>query len=49
VDLGAIYAYCKWQNKKKAELRAQSGYVKLENQEFLDLTDRENPEFVYTT
>ena len=41
VDLGAIYAYCKWQNRKKAQLRAQSGYVKLENQEFLDLTDRE--------
>jgi len=49
VDLAAIYAYCKWQNKKKAELRAQPGYVKLENQEFLDLTDRENLEFVYTT
>jgi ACS family allantoate permease-like MFS transporter len=36
------------QNKKKAKLRAQPGYKKLENQEFLDLTDRENPEFVYT-
>lgn len=29
-------------------LRAQSSYIKAENQEWLDLTDRENPEFVYT-
>jgi ACS family allantoate permease-like MFS transporter len=29
-------------------LRAQPEYVKLENQEWLDLTDRENPEFVYS-
>jgi ACS family allantoate permease-like MFS transporter len=29
-------------------LRAAPGYVKVENQEFLDLTDRENPEFVYS-
>jgi ACS family allantoate permease-like MFS transporter len=47
-DLGFIYFYCRLQNKKKAKVRAQPGYVKLENQEFLDLTDRENPEFVYT-
>lgn len=43
-----IYGYCRWQNAKKAKARATPGYVKLENQEFLDLTDRENPEFVYT-
>ncbi|KAK8183098.1 membrane transporter [Phyllosticta capitalensis] len=42
-----IFFYCKWQNKKKAAIRAAPGYVKLENQEWLDLTDRENPEFVY--
>lgn len=48
VDLIFIYWYCKTQNKKKAQIRAQPGYVKLENQEFLDLTDRENAEFVYT-
>lgn len=42
-----IYLWCRSQNKKKAEIRAQPGYQKLENQEFLDLTDRENPEFVY--
>ncbi|KAF2147307.1 uncharacterized protein K452DRAFT_5121 [Aplosporella prunicola CBS 121167] len=43
-----IYAYCKHMNRKKAAIRAQPHYVKLENQEWLDLTDRENPEFVYT-
>ena len=48
IDLGLIYMWCKYQNKKKAKIRAQPGYVKLENQEFLDLTDRENPEFTYT-
>lgn len=32
----------------KAVLRARHGYKKLERQEFLDLTDRENPEFIYT-
>ena len=35
-------------NKKKAAVRAEPGYMKLENQEWLDLTDKENPEFVYT-
>ncbi|OCK81997.1 membrane transporter [Lepidopterella palustris CBS 459.81] len=48
VDLLFIHVYCKWQNKKKAELRSHPGYVKLDNQEWLDLTDKENPEFVYT-
>lgn len=43
-----IYTYSRWQNSKKAKLRAEPQYVKLENQEWLDLTDRENPEFVYT-
>jgi ACS family allantoate permease-like MFS transporter len=43
-----IYLYCRSQNSKKAKHRAQPDYVKLENQEFLDLTDRENPEFTYT-
>ncbi|THW87072.1 putative MFS allantoate transporter [Aureobasidium pullulans] len=44
----AIYFYCRYQNKLKAHIRSQPGYVKLENQEFLDLTDKENPEFIYT-
>ncbi|KAF2794587.1 MFS general substrate transporter [Melanomma pulvis-pyrius CBS 109.77] len=46
--LAFIHLYCVWQNKKKAQIRAGPEYVKLENQEWLDLTDRENPEFVYT-
>ena len=33
VDLLFIYWYCKRQNKKKAAIRAQPDYVKLENQE----------------
>jgi ACS family allantoate permease-like MFS transporter len=28
-----IHLYCVWQNKKKASIRAEPGYVKLENQE----------------
>lgn len=48
VDLVFIWWYCKRQNKMKAVLRARHGYKKLERQEFLDLTDRENPEFIYT-
>ncbi|KAH0155199.1 putative MFS allantoate transporter, partial [Aureobasidium melanogenum] len=48
LDILFIYWYCKRQNKKRAAIRASPSYVKLENQEWLDLTDRENPEFVYT-
>ena len=48
VDLVLIWWYCRHQNRKKALVRAQPTYQKLENQEWLDLTDRENPEFVYT-
>lgn len=48
VDLGFIHWYYARQNKKNEALRAQPGYTKLEKQEFLDLTDKENPEFVYT-
>jgi len=48
IDLGFIYWYCKRQNARKAAFRARPEYVKLENQEWLDLTDQENPEFVYT-
>ncbi|KAF2173980.1 hypothetical protein M409DRAFT_62172 [Zasmidium cellare ATCC 36951] len=43
-----IYIWCRRENAKKARVRATEGYVKLEDQEFLDLTDRENMEFVYT-
>ena len=48
LDLVFIWWYCRLQNRNKAALRAQPHYVKLENQEWLDLTDRENPEFVYS-
>lgn len=48
VDMFFIYWYCRRQNRIKEALRAAEGYVKLENQEWLDLTDKENPEFVYT-
>lgn len=48
LDLLFIYSYCVWQNEKKAKIRAEPDYVKLENQEWLDLTDKENPEFIYT-
>ncbi|KAI9738826.1 MAG: hypothetical protein M1834_008333 [Cirrosporium novae-zelandiae] len=47
VDLVFIYWYCKRQNAKKEAIRARPDYIRLENIEFLDLTDRENMEFVY--
>lgn len=48
VIMAFIHYYCVRQNAKKAAIRNAPGYVRLENQEWLDLTDRENPEFVYT-
>jgi len=48
LDLAFIYIYYRRMNKKNAALRAKPGYRKLDKQEFLDLTDKENPEFVYT-
>ncbi|EXJ56793.1 hypothetical protein A1O7_07137 [Cladophialophora yegresii CBS 114405] len=48
LDLAFIWWYCRRQNRKKEAQRAEPGYVKLENQEWLDLTDKENPEFVYS-
>lgn len=39
-DFAFIYWYCRMQNKKKAAFRAKSDYRKLENQEWLDLTDK---------
>lgn len=43
-----IYFWCIYQNKLKAAIRAEPGYIKVDGQEFLDLTDRENPEFIYS-
>ncbi|QGA18042.1 hypothetical protein EYB26_005720 [Talaromyces marneffei] len=48
IDLAFIWWWYARQNKKKAMIRASEGYAKLENQEWLDLTDGENAEFVYT-
>ncbi|RWA06490.1 hypothetical protein EKO27_g8615 [Xylaria grammica] len=42
-----IYFWCRRQNSINASIRAAPGYTKMEGQEFMDLTDRENPEFVY--
>jgi ACS family allantoate permease-like MFS transporter len=47
-DLLFILWYYKRLNKKNEATRAAPGYRKLDKQEFLDLTDRENHEFVYT-
>ncbi|KAJ8127972.1 hypothetical protein O1611_g5664 [Lasiodiplodia mahajangana] len=43
----AIHFWCRRQNAIKASIRAAPGYKKVDGQEFMDLTDRENPEFVY--
>jgi hypothetical protein len=48
VDLAFIYWYFKRQNAKKVATRAEPGYEKLVNQEWLDLTDKENLEFMYS-
>lgn len=48
LDVLFIYWWCRSQNAKKAAVRAEPGYAKIEGQEFYDLTDRENPEFVYS-
>ncbi len=48
LDLGFILWYYQRQNMKNEAVRAAPGYRKLEKQEFLDLTDKENPEFIYT-
>jgi ACS family allantoate permease-like MFS transporter len=37
--LAFIHFYCVWQNKKKAQIRAVPGYVKLENQEYVVSTE----------
>jgi ACS family allantoate permease-like MFS transporter len=48
IDMVFIWWYYRCQNRKKAAIRAQPFYTKVENQEFLDLTDMENPELIYT-
>lgn len=48
LDLAYIHWYYRARNKKHEELRNMPGYIKVDKQEFLDLTDRENKEFVYS-
>ncbi len=47
-DIFFIYFWYRLQNKKKAAVRAQPNYQRLQYGEFYDLTDKENPEFVYS-
>lgn len=42
-----IYMWYRRENTRKTRIRANPEYVRLENLEWLDLTDSENPEFVY--
>ncbi|OCL10061.1 permease of the major facilitator superfamily [Glonium stellatum] len=48
LDLIFIWWFCKRRNKQKAQLKANPGYQKVDNQEWFDLTDKENGEFIYT-
>ncbi|EPE03449.1 mfs allantoate [Ophiostoma piceae UAMH 11346] len=43
-----IYWWWRRQNTIKAAKRAEPGYTRIDGQEFYDLTDRENLEFVYS-
>ncbi|KAJ6087045.1 hypothetical protein N7467_005959 [Penicillium canescens] len=47
-----ILLYIWWwynkENRRKAAIVSRADYVRLENREWLDLTDRENHDFVYT-
>ncbi|APA13330.1 hypothetical protein sscle_11g081000 [Sclerotinia sclerotiorum 1980 UF-70] len=47
IDVVFIAWYYNKMNKKNEAIRATPGYRKLDKQEFLDLTDKENHEFVY--
>ncbi|KAE8309957.1 MFS allantoate transporter [Aspergillus transmontanensis] len=42
-----IWWWYRKENARKLEIQGRPDYVRLENQEWLDLTDRENPEFTY--
>ncbi|RKU48354.1 hypothetical protein DL546_008829 [Coniochaeta pulveracea] len=48
LDILFIYWWCRKENARKAAIRSAPGYAKMEGQEFFDLTDRENPEFIYS-
>lgn len=42
-----VYWWYVKENARKAEITSRPDYVRLQNQAFLDLTDRENMDFVY--
>lgn len=42
-----VYWWYVKENRRKEENRSRPDYVRLQNQGFLDLTDRENMDFVY--
>ncbi|CAG8889702.1 unnamed protein product [Penicillium egyptiacum] len=46
--LVGVWMWYRRENQKKIQFTARPEYVRLDNQEFLDLTDRENPEFLYS-
>ncbi|ODV58979.1 allantoate permease [Ascoidea rubescens DSM 1968] len=50
IVIGIMWAMDFFENKKRDKIKAELGekYVKVENSEFLDLTDKENPEFRYS-
>ncbi|KAH8680501.1 allantoate permease [Xylariales sp. PMI_506] len=48
LDLLFINWWCQRENRHKAAIRASPDYIPQENQGWRDLTDRENPEFVYS-
>ncbi|KAJ5668948.1 Major facilitator superfamily domain general substrate transporter [Penicillium macrosclerotiorum] len=43
-----IWWWYRKENARKLEIQSRPDYVRLENQEWLDLTDRENPDFTYS-
>ncbi|KAA8652350.1 allantoate permease family MFS transporter [Aspergillus tanneri] len=43
-----IWWWYRKENTKKERIRAGPNYTRLENQEFMDLTDRENHDFIYS-
>ncbi|KGO73857.1 Major facilitator superfamily domain, general substrate transporter [Penicillium italicum] len=46
--LVGVWIWYRRENQKKIFFTSRPEYVRLDNQEFLDLTDRENPEFLYS-
>lgn len=47
---GLYYAYVMWTNKRKEAKLEETGeaYVHVENEEFFDLTDKQQPRFMYS-